>query len=245
MKRTSSPGRSARADRGRRGKAPPRITILLVDDHGLVRQGVRALLEAEEDLVVVGEACDGRQGVALAAVLRPDVVLMDVAMPGLNGIEATRQILDATPATRILILSAHCDEEYVESVVRLGVAGYVLKDSSLEDLAAAIRTVHGRRQWFSAALAQCQDGRIAGSPQGQGRTPDRARVPLTAREAEILQLVAEGKASKQAALVLGISIKTVEKHRQSLMSKLDIHDVAGLTRYAIASGSIAGRDRRA
>jgi DNA-binding NarL/FixJ family response regulator len=219
----------------------PKIRVLLVDDHTLIRQGVRVLLEAEDEIVVVGEAEDGRQAVEMTLRLRPHVVVMDIAMPLLNGIEATRQILAALPTTRVLVLSAHSDEEYVERVTDLGAAGYVLKQSSLEDLATAIRTARAGRTYVSPSISR------------RGHRPDRtpgatgATLPkrLSAREAEVLQLVAEGKANKQTAIELGISIKTVEKHRNGLMHKLDIHDVAGLVRYAIAVGIIEGRNRSA
>lgn len=243
MKRPST--RTSTTRRGQRvaDRSVPRIKILLADDHALVRHGVRSLLDKEPDMLVVGEAADGREAVAMAAALRPDVVVMDLAMPGLNGLEATRQILECTPAARILILSAHSDEEYVARALALGVAGYVLKQSSLEDLGAAIRAARAGGRWFSAELSQARGVAVVGARDG-ARPPSAPKARLTAREAEVLQLVAEGKANKQTATALGISIKTVEKHRQSLMTKLDIHDVAGLTRYAIAAGIIEGRDQR-
>jgi DNA-binding NarL/FixJ family response regulator len=216
----------------------PKISILLVDDHTLIRQGLRVLLEAEADMAVVGEAQDGRQAVEMVVQLRPAVVVMDIAMPLLNGLEATRQILEAVPTTRVLILSAHSDEEYVHRVLELGAAGYVLKQSSLEDLAAAICTARAGKPYVSPSITRRPRRGVDGPPAP--RPPQ-----LTPREAEVLQLVAEGKANKQSAAELRISIKTVEKHRQRLMAKLDIHDVAGLTRYAIAIGSIEGRDRSA
>ena len=215
------------------------ISILLVDDHTIIRQGMQVLLDAEDDLVVVGQAQNGRQAVEMAIRLRPDVVVMDIAMPLLNGIEATRQILDAVPTTRVVVLSAHSDDEYVDRVTDLGATGYVLKQSSLDDLASAIRVIHAGGTYASPSISR-RRRQIAGRPRAS-----LARKPLTAREAEVLQLVAEGKANKQTAAELHISIKTVEKHRQSLMTKLDIHDVAGLTRYAIAIGTIEGRDGRA
>ena len=220
--------------------AAPSISILLVDDHTIIRQGMQVLLDTEDDLVVVGQAQNGRQAVEMTLRLHPDVVVMDIAMPLLNGIEATRQILELLPATRVVVLSAHSDDEYVERVTELGAVGYVLKQSSLDDLAAAIRVVHAGGIFVSPSISR----RVRQIVGGRPRAPS-ARTPLTSREAEVLQLVAEGKANKQTAAELRISIKTVEKHRQSLMSKLDIHDVAGLTRYAIAIGSIEGRDRSA
>jgi DNA-binding NarL/FixJ family response regulator len=209
----------------------------------LIRQGLRMLLEAEPDMVVVGEAQDGRQAVEMVLQLRPAVVVMDIAMPLLNGLEATRQILEALPATRVLILSAHSDEEYVERVTALGAAGYILKKSSLEDLALAIRTAHAGKIYISPSISLRSRRRKSQVLNRRSGLPTAAPRRLTSREAEVLQLIAEGKANKQTAAELGISIKTVEKHRQSLMTKLDIHDVAGLTRYAIAIGSIEGRDR--
>ena len=155
------------ATRARAAKPSRRISTLLVDDHTLIRQGVRVLLEAEDDIAVVGEAQDGRQAVEMAARLRPDVVVMDIAMPLLNGIEATRQILAAVPTTRVLILSAHSDEEYVERITELGAAGYVLKQSSLEDLAAAIRTAHAGGVYVSPSITRRRPGRV-----GAGIQPD-------------------------------------------------------------------------
>ena len=221
------------------------ISTLLVDDHTLIRQGVRVLLEATDDIVVVGEAQDGRQAVEIVMRLRPDVVVMDIAMPLLNGIEATRQILDAVPTTRVLILSAHSDEDHVERVMGLGAAGYALKQSSFKDLAAVIRTVRAGSTYVSPSISQRPRCGVGGTPGARCGLPMSTSMLLSAREAEVLQLVAEGKANKETAAELRISIKTVEKHRQSLMTKLDIHDVAGLTRYAIAVGSIEGRDRSA
>ena len=227
----------------RRGgdSAARKISVMLVDDHTLIRQGVRVLLEAEADIVVVGEAEDGRHAVAMALDLHPDVVMMDIAMPLLNGIEATRQIIAALPKTRVLVLSAHSDEEYVDRVTALGAAGYVLKQSSLHDLATAIRTAQAGRIYVSPSIVRRPRRKSGGKAGGPG--PPALPARLSTREAEVLQLVAEGKANKQTAVELGISIKTVEKHRNGLMQKLDIHDVAGLVRYAIAVGIIEGRDR--
>jgi DNA-binding NarL/FixJ family response regulator len=242
MSESSSLSIQASAKSRRRGASvpPTQIRTLLVDDHTLIRQGVRVLLEAEQDIAVVGEAQDGRQAVELALRLRPDVVVMDIAMPLLNGLEATRQILQQLPATRVLILSAHSDEEYVDRVTDLGAVGYVLKQSSLEDLAIAIRTAHAGKTYVSPSIKR--NGSAATAPFARSLPPS-IRVRLSSRESEVLQLIAEGKANKMTAAALRISIKTVEKHRQSLMTKLDIHDVAGLTRYAIAAGIIEGRNR--
>jgi DNA-binding NarL/FixJ family response regulator len=214
-----------------------RITVLLAEDHMIVRQGFRKLLAAEDDLEVVGEAQTGRQAVALAKKLRPAVVVMDIAMPLLNGLEATRQIRKAIPATKVLILSAHSDDAYVEQATALGAAGFLLKQTSSHDLSRAIREAHKGNTFFSPSVAKRLDNRNQKSPDRGGQLKKKV-ARLSSREAEVLQLIAEGQANKQVAAELGISIKTVEKHRQSLMQKLNIHDVAGLTRYAISAGII-------
>jgi DNA-binding NarL/FixJ family response regulator len=214
------------------------ITVLLADDHAVVRAGFRALLEAESGIEIVGEAKTGREAVQLTKKLRPAVVVMDIAMPLLNGLEATRQILKAFPATKVLILSAHSDDEYVDEVIRLGAAGYLIKQTSAHILSQAIRDAHKGKPFFDPSVAQRLDDRRENSHLGPKGWRTKGDVGLTSREVEILQLIAEGKANKQTAAELGISIKTVEKHRQNLMSKLGIHDTAGLTRYAVAAGII-------
>ena len=210
------------------------ITILLAEDHAIVRQGLSALLNAAGKFKMVGEARTGREAVELAQSLRPDVILMDIAMPVLNGLEATRQILAANPKARVIILSAHSDDEYVDRTVAAGVAGFLEKQTSADILTKAISEVASGRSFFSPSIAKrlkILAGEWEGFPKGRPRE-------LTSRECEVLQMVAEGSANKQVAAQLGISIKTVEKHRQHLMNKLGIHDTASLTRYAIATGVI-------
>ena len=211
------------------------ITVLLAEDHMIVREGFRKLLAAEADLEVVGEAQTGREAVALAKKLRPAVVVMDIAMPLLNGLEATRQIRKALPGSKVLILSAHSDDAYVDQAIAFGAVGFLLKQTSAHDLSRAIREVQQGNTFFSPVVAR----RLHDQKPPAGGRPLRKRVPrLTSRELEVLQLIAEGQPNKQVAGELGISIKTVEKHRQSLMQKLNIHDVAGLTRYAIGAGIV-------
>jgi DNA-binding NarL/FixJ family response regulator len=212
-----------------------RITVLLAEDHEIVREGFRKLLDAEADIEVVGEAQTGRAAVALTRKLQPAVVVMDIAMPLLNGLEATRQILAVRPSSRVLILSAHSDDAYVRRALECGATGFLLKQASSHDLANAIREVHKGRPFFSPSIAKRFHASSRLPPKDRAK---RKLDDLTPRELEVLQLIVEGLANKQVAAELGISIKTVEKHRQNLMVKLDIHDTAGLTRYAIGAGII-------
>jgi DNA-binding NarL/FixJ family response regulator len=197
------------------------------------------MLELENDFEVVGEAEEGRQAVSLAKKLRPDVVLMDIAMPLLNGLEATRQVLKAVPTAKVLMLSAHNDDAYVKNAAESGAVGFLLKQTSANDVCRAIRAVEKGDTFFSPAVSK-RLSRLNPSPpsHGQAERSNKKGQQLTSREMEVLQLVAEGKANKETALELGITLKTVDKHRGHLMEKLDIHDTAGLTRYAIAAGII-------
>lgn len=213
------------------------ITVLLAEDHMIVREGFRMMLERDADLKVVGEAQDGRQAVAMAEKLHPDVILMDIAMPRLNGLEATRQILKAHPEMKILILSAHNDDAYVTDAINSGAKGFLLKQTSASDVCVAIREVHSGNKFFSASISK-RLNRLGAHPQERVSLFRKKAALLTSREVEVLQLIAEGRANKETADELHISIKTVEKHRGNLMAKLDIHDTAGLTRYAIAVGII-------
>jgi DNA-binding NarL/FixJ family response regulator len=214
-----------------------RISVLLAEDHTIVRQGLRLLVEADGDIEIVGEAKTGREAVQMTRELRPGIVVMDIAMPLLNGLEATRQILKAFPATKVLILSAHSDPEYIEQVVKAGALGYLVKQSSGDVLAKAIRELHKGQAFFAPSIAKYLKDDYQKSTAGVG-LHKKSNTRLTSREAELLQLIAEGQANKQIASELSISIKTVEKHRQHLMEKLNIHDIAGLTRFAIAAGII-------
>lgn len=213
-----------------------RIKVLLAEDHTMVREGLRLLLEAEGDIEVLCEAETGRMAVTLALRHRPDVVLMDIAMPQLNGLEAARQILQTLPDARILILSAHEDDAYLEQALATGVAGYLIKQTSASMLTKAIRAIASGKTFFSPSISL----RLSQYEKNEGQNTARRKrgSGLTSRESEVLQLIAEGMANKQIAVELTISIKTVEKHRQSLMDKLNVHDTAGLTRHAIAAGII-------
>ncbi len=211
--------------------------ILLVEDHTFVREGFRKMLELEPDFHIVGEAQNGRKAIEAAKLLRPDIVLMDIAMPELNGLESTRQLLKVVPGTKVLILSAHSDDAYVASASQSGAVGFVLKQDSSHEVCDAIRRIMKGETYFSRSVSRRMT-RL--DPKSRGRLPKSSKntSKLTSREIEVLQLIAEGKPNKQTAADLGISIKTVEKHREHLMEKLDIHDTAGITRYAISTGII-------
>ncbi len=213
------------------------ITILLVDDHTIVRQGLKALLMAEKNISIIGEAQTGREAVELVSQLRPTVVIMDLAMPRLNGAEATRQILKSSPSTRIIVLSTYSDDEHVQQALGAGAAAYLLKQTAAEDVVEAIREVSKGNAFFSPVIAKRLRERTRTS-HTQDETPKAPNVELTQREAEVLQLIAEGYANKQIAAELNLSVKTVEKHRQQVMQKLDIHNIAGLVRHAAAKGII-------
>ena len=207
------------------------LRVLLVDDHVLVRAGIRTLLDQLPGVAVVAEASDGREALQLAAEHRPDLVILDVAMPVLNGIETTARLHRQFPAIRVLVLSMHSNEEYVQQAVRAGAAGYLLKKSAVAELEAALRAVQAGRTYLSPALAL--------------RTPlpgvagEAARSPLerlTSRQREILQLIAESRTTKEIAAELGLSAKTVEFHRAELMKRLHLHDIPALVRFAMQSG---------
>jgi two-component system response regulator NreC len=206
------------------------MRILLADDHSMFREGLKKLLETNADFEVVGEASDGRQAVEMAMQYSPDVVLMDVSMPGLNGVEATRKILIDQPQTKVVGLSMHTDRRYPSELLRAGAAGYLPKDGSFDELEHAVRAVYAGEVYLSPRLsAQNGDGN---GESGVTSVFDR----LTAREREVLQLMAEGQATKEIAATLHVSVKTVETHRRQIMEKLNIYSVAELTKYAIREG---------
>lgn len=207
-----------------------KIRILLADDHTILRDGIRSLLEAEPDMQVIGESEDGHAAVRMTCELEPDVVLMDIAMPLLNGLEATRQIRRLCPQSRVLILTMHENEEYIRQVLAHGAMGYILKDAAATDLLSAIRSVHRGEAVLSPAVTRLviEDylrwGDLHGGQVANGLSP---------REQEVLQLIAEGYTNKLIAEILCISIKTVQSHRASIMAKLDLHDRSELVKYAI------------
>lgn len=206
------------------------IQLILADDHQIVRQGLKALLE-REGLKVVGEASDGRDAVQLAQSLHPDVAVLDFAMPFLNGLDAAKQILQSSPRTRTILLSMYNEERYVLEALRGGVKGYVLKTQAAADLTQAIHEVTKGGVYLSPGICQT----VVEAYRTKAEIP---ADPLTPREREVVQLVAEGKTTKEVAGLLGISVKTAESHRMHVMAKLDIHDTASLVRYAIREGLI-------
>jgi DNA-binding NarL/FixJ family response regulator len=236
------------------------VRVLLVDDHKVVRDGLRALLNAEPDLDVIGDADDGRSAVRLSESLHPDVVVMDLAMPDLNGIDATRQIVARSPQTRVVVLSANLDRQRASAVLSAGAMALVPKEAAFEELAQAIRAVVANRIYLSPQMAGDVVGPLLnGKPEGRASAagiavtgmgptpiatqfaPGSARVlppprPLTPREREVLQLMAEGKATKEVAAHLDLSVKTVETHRRQIMEKLNLYSVAELTKYAVREG---------
>jgi DNA-binding NarL/FixJ family response regulator len=204
------------------------LQVLLADDHVLVREGIKATLEAH-GLEVVGEASEGRVAVALAKELRPDVAVWDIAMPGLNGVEATRAVLRDLPELRVILLTVHTEEVYVTEALRAGVSGYVLKKQASVELIQAIEEVSHGNTYLSPGISRA----VVEALRGESRPPGET---LTSREREVLQLIAEGKTTKQIGVLLGISVKTAETHRSRLMDKLEIRDTANLVRYAIRNG---------
>lgn len=210
------------------------IRVMLVDDHQIVREGLRSLLASREGVQVIGEAGDGRAAITLSQELRPDVVVMDIGMPDLNGIEATRRIRADQPRVKVVALSMHSDRRFLTEALKAGASGYLLKDSAFDELEVAIRAVHAGQTYLSPRIT---DAVVEGYLR-QRSTPEEPSVfaVLSPREREVLQLVAEGHATKQIASSLHVSVKTVETHRRQIMNKLSIHSVAELTKYAIREG---------
>jgi two-component system NarL family response regulator len=210
-----------------------KLRVLLVDDHELMRQGLRSILEREEGVEVVGEAASGREAVKLASTLAPHVVVMDVAMQDMNGIEATRQVRSACPGVRVIALSSHSDSRYVAAMLDAGASGYVLKANAYDDLR---RAVDAARRGKTYLCADVTESVVAASLHGDGTDAVAVSTPLTAREREVLQLLAEGASSPEIGRRLFVATSTVETHRRNVMRKLGIHSVADLTKYAIREG---------
>ena len=210
------------------------IRVLIADDHKIMLAGLRSLLEKQTGFDVVSEAENGRKAVQMAQETRPDVVVMDVSMPDLNGIEATKQIMESVPETRVIALSMHSDKRFVMGMLRAGASGYLLKDCASQELANAIHQVAGGKKYLSPEITGVViDDFLLGGPQEEVAT---VASQLSAREREVLQLIAEGWSTKQIASHLYVSVKTIETHRRQIMKKLDLHTIAALTKYAIREG---------
>jgi DNA-binding NarL/FixJ family response regulator len=207
-----------------------RMRILLAEDHLMFRQGLKAVLE-RENLEVVGEASDGHEAIRLARSLHPDVAVLDLAMPSLNGLDAAREIIQSSPKTKTILLTMHTEDQYVIEALRVGVRGYVLKTQATPDLIQAVQEVYRGTIYLSPGVSRA----LVEAYLSKTHLPSD---PLTPRERQVLQLVAEGKTTKEVAVVLGVSVKTAESHRTRLMEKLDVHETASLVRYAIRTGLI-------
>jgi DNA-binding NarL/FixJ family response regulator len=211
--------------------------VLIADDHEIVRQGLRSMLEAQRECQVVGEAADGRQAVAMTKELNPDVVILDIGMPTLNGLEATRQILKLRPQTKVLILTMHESDSVIREVLDAGARGYILKTDAGRDLVTAVDSLRRNKTFFTSRVSQMiLDGFLKGDPRPQDSGSGAIR--LTPRQREIVQLLAEGKSSKEVAVALDLSVKTAETHRANIMRKLDCHSVSEVVRYAIRNNII-------
>ena len=213
------------------------IKILLVDDHGILRSGVELIVNQIEDMEIVGQGCDGHEGIELARKLKPDIVLMDISMPGLNGIDASKEILRENPDIKILALSAHCNRRFVSQVLKAGVSGYALKDGMADELIEAIKAVYASKRYLSEKVAK-----LVVDDYSQGLSSESDEKPidkLTTRERELLQLIAENKTTKETAMLLHVSVKTVEARRLNIMKKLNVSGIAELTKIAIREGLIS------
>jgi DNA-binding NarL/FixJ family response regulator len=210
----------------------PALRLLIADDHEIVRKGFRAILEAQPECEVVGEAADGRRAVEMVKELKPDIVVLDISMPSLNGLEATKQILKTRPQTKILVLTMHESDSLIREVLDAGARGYILKTDAGRDLVSAVDALRRNKTFFTSRVAQMiLDGYLKGDVQPE--ETEKARDRLTPRQREIVQLLAEGKSSKEVAVALGLSVKTAETHRANIMRKLDCHSVSEVVRYAI------------
>jgi len=216
------------------------LRILIADDHEVARRGIRSLLESHPGWEVCAEAKDGRDAVQLAATTRPDLVLLDIGMPNLNGLEAARQILATAPSVAILILTMHDSDNVIREVLRAGARGFLLKSDAGRDLVAAVDALQRHRTFFTTRVSQMV---LDGFLNKEGEHSDELSIdpsgnPLTSREREVIQLLAEGRTSKEVAVTLNLSVKTAETHRTNLMRKLGLHSVADLTRYAVRNGIV-------
>jgi len=211
------------------------VRVLIVEDHGLVRAGLRAILDGRPGIAVVGEAADGATALELVGAVRPDVVLLDITMPGLGGLQVLRHLTEQRPAPRVLMLSVHDGDEYVRQSLRLGAAGYLLKDCDPDELDLALRAVVRGRIYVSPSVSAAVVADLVGERAGRGHGP---LARLSPRQIEIIQLIAEGRTNQEIAHALGIGVKTVETHRAALMERLDIHDVPGLVRFAVRVGLV-------
>lgn len=215
---------------------PDKHTIVIAEDHTILREGLRALLSSHADLEIVGEAEDGRDAIRCAEKVRPNLILMDLSMPKMHGLDAIREIRRRIPETKILVLTVHKTEEYILATLEAGAAGYVLKDATHAELVTAIKTVLGGKPYLSPAISERV---IQGYLEGKkGKKIDTSWDTLTPREREMLKLIAEGYKNKEIAEIMCISVKTAEKHRANLMKKLDLHSVSALTAFAIEKGLI-------
>ncbi|MGB2769319.1 MAG: response regulator transcription factor [Candidatus Zixiibacteriota bacterium] len=213
-----------------------KIKLLVADDHKIFRQGIKKLLEEESDLQVVGEASDGREAVKKTIELKPDVILMDIAMANLNGLEATRQIKKQLPSAKVIMVTMHKNEEYVLQSFQAGASGFILKEGAVEELVSAIRSINSDKSFLSPSISKTLiDAYMRKMETGKTETPFDL---LTDREREVLQLIAEGYTNREVAKSLFISVKTVEAHRAHIMQKLNIHDIAKLVKYAIQKGLV-------
>jgi len=210
------------------------IRVLLADDHTVVRQGLRRILQADPQVEIVGEVGNGRAAVDAGRAFRPDVAVVDISLPELNGIEVTRQLAKATPDTKVLILSMHADDVYIQQSLKAGAKGYLLKDADDQDLLKAVVAVHAGGSYFSPAVSRViLDGYLQDTD-----VPQDGLTGLSAREREVLQLIAEGKSNKEIAQLLALAVSTVESHRKHIMEKLDLHNTAAMVRFAMRKGII-------